>query len=141
MRATFSTLLASFGLPNAVEAAPTNYNTTLSALHTYPTVSSPGTGTGTVTYDPALHLLRVGVTFENLIGRTSAAHLHCGPGWEDGGSAPVAIVLPNFPALGTSGSYDSGWLDLTSSGSWSSSWAGPQRPWRKRSLQMHFRDR
>ena len=70
---------------------------------------SPGTGSATVTYDFAAHTLRVDVNFADLMGTTTASHIHAPTPAPLTGPAGVATQTPSFsgfPAGVTSGSYD-----------------------------------
>ena len=70
---------------------------------------SPGTGSATVTYDFAAHTLRVDVNFADLMGTTTASHIHAPTPAPLTGPAGVATQTPSFsgfPLGVTSGSYD-----------------------------------
>jgi hypothetical protein len=72
-----------------------------------PPNASPGNGTTTVTIDFDLFTMRVEASFADLIGTTTASHIHCcvAPGTNAG----VATQLPSFtgfPLGVTSGTYD-----------------------------------
>jgi hypothetical protein len=72
-----------------------------------PPNASPGNGTTTVTIDFDLFTMRVEATFADLIGTTTAAHIHCCI--DPGANAGVATQLPSFegfPLGVTSGTYD-----------------------------------
>ncbi len=71
-----------------------------------PPNASPGTGFAEVDFDPVAHLMSVSATFQDLIGTTTAAHIHCCV--SPPGNIGVATTTPSFPGfpLGvTSGSY------------------------------------
>ena len=88
------------------QAAPVVLTTTLSGTQEVPPTGSPGTGTATVTVDPATHMLTVSVSFSGLTGTTVASHIHCCTG--PGVNAMVATTVPTFPGfpLGvTAGTY------------------------------------
>ena len=79
-----------------------------------PPVASPGTGLATVIYDDLAHTLDVEVTFADLVGMTTVAHIHCcvaPPGAV--GVATFPGTFPGFPAGVTSGTYNSPLIDLT----------------------------
>ncbi|TXL64827.1 CHRD domain-containing protein [Zeimonas arvi] len=81
---------------------------------------SAGTGTATVTYDDALHTLRVEASFSGLTGNTTAAHIHCCTALPYQGTAGVATQTPSFvgfPLGVASGTYDQT-FDLTLASSW-----------------------
>lgn len=95
------------------------YTTNLSS----PPNPSPGTGTATVAYDSTAHTLDLQMSFMNLLGTTTASHIH-GPTTVAGeGAAGVITTTPRFPGfpLGvTSGNYNH-IFDLTSSSSYNPS--------------------
>jgi hypothetical protein len=95
------------------------------AIHSYtvsfgpaPSVTTSGTGTGTVDYDDVAHLLTLQASWSGLTGTTTASHIHAPtttPFVIGGGGVVITPgTLPSFPAGVTSGSY-SMTLDLTSS--------------------------
>jgi len=57
---------------------------------------SPGTGSATVTYDFAAHTLRVDVNFADLMGTTTASHIHAPTPAPLTGPAGVATQTPSF---------------------------------------------
>lgn len=68
--------------------------------------TSPGTGSATVDFDLATHLLSINLNFSGLTSTTTASHIHCciAPP----GTAPVATQVPTFsgfPLGVTSGTY------------------------------------
>jgi hypothetical protein len=85
--------------------------------------ASPGSGLAVVTYDDVARTLRVQVTFSDLEGTVTAAHIH-GPTTTAGtGTAGVITTTPSFagfPLGVTSGTYDNT-LDLTQASSWNAS--------------------
>ena len=83
------------GMTGAQEAAPT---------------PSPGTGMGTVTYDSVTHFLDVTMTWSDLLGPTTASHLHVGQG--PGTNGGIAVGFPGFPAGVFAGAYAAA-FDLT----------------------------
>jgi hypothetical protein len=104
-------------------ATPITYSASLSGAAEAPVNASPGTGTATVTVDTILHTMQVDVTFQDLIGTTTAAHIHCCTAVADAGTAGVATVTPVFPGfpLGdTAGSY-SAVFDMTLASSFNAS--------------------
>ena len=77
--------------------------------------ASPGTGLAFVDYDNAAHTLRVQVTFSDLLGTTTVAHIHSPTSIPLTGNAGVATQTPTFsgfPAGVTAGTYDNT-FDLT----------------------------
>lgn len=107
-------LLASAG---ETRAAPIVFTAQLDGASESPPVASPGSGSARVAYDAAAHQLRVAFDFADLVGTTTAAHIHCC-------SLPTAIVatttpsFPGFPVGVTGGSYDM-LFDLTLASSFS----------------------
>lgn len=74
-----------------------------------PPNASPGTGTAFVTLDDVANLLGVHVTFADLLGVTTAAHIHCCTAVPDAGTISPATTVPfflGFPIGVTSGTYD-----------------------------------
>jgi hypothetical protein len=103
---------------SAAHAAVINYYGNLSGPAEAPPNASPGTGFARVTYDTVAHTLDVNVEFQNLLGPTSASHIHCCV--DPPGAAGVATTTPTFfqfPLGVTSGTY-SRVLDLTLASSW-----------------------
>jgi hypothetical protein len=91
------------------------YFANLSGPAESPPNASPGTGTATVTVDTIAQTMRVQVTFSDLLGTTTASHIHCCTPSPDAGTALVATTTPtflDFPLGVTSGTYDHT-LDLT----------------------------
>ena len=90
-------------------AAVFNYYTiSMTGANESPVNGSPGTGTATVTTDDVMHQMSVNVIFSNLVGTTSAAHIHSATAVAGTGTAGVATTTPTFsgfPLGVTSGSY------------------------------------
>lgn len=107
-----------FTIPLA-NATILTYETSLSGLNENPPVVSPGTGDVTVKYDDLAHTLWIDATFSNLVGNTTAAHIHCcAPTPQD--NAGVATTTPSFvgfPLGVTTGTFNT-LLDLTMASSW-----------------------
>jgi hypothetical protein len=85
-----------------------------------PPNNSPGTGFTTVTMDTNLITMRVEVQFQDLIGPTTASHIHAPTPTPFTGVAGVATELPSFtgfPLGVTSGTYDHT-FDMTDAGNW-----------------------
>jgi len=102
-----------FAASTMVPAASANatiiiLNADLSGLQENPPNASPGSGFAIVTVDDSLLTMRVEATFEDLIGTTAAAHIHCcEPPPEN---ATVTTQTPSFigfPLGVTSGTFDS----------------------------------
>lgn len=93
---------------------------TLSGPAESPPNASPGTGWGLVIYNDTAHTLRVQAFFENLIGLTTAAHIHGPTTLPLAGTAGVMTATPTFPGFPagvTTGTYDQT-FDLTLASSW-----------------------
>jgi hypothetical protein len=72
-----------------------------------PAAATTGSGTGFITVDLDLLTMRVQATFSNLIGNTTASHIHCcvAPG-SNVGVATQTPTFAGFPLGVTSGTYD-----------------------------------
>jgi CHRD domain len=97
------------------------YTTHLTGPAEFPTNASPGTGDATVTVDTTAHMMRVQVSFEDLLGLTTASHIHCcispSAAMPTAGVATTTPTFAGFPLNVTSGTYDNT-LDLTFASSW-----------------------
>lgn len=83
------------------------YSAPLLGSSEVPAASTPAGGNARVTFDLDLLTMRVQVSFQDLIGNTTAAHIHCCV--LPGSNVAVATQLPSFSGfpLGVrSGSYD-----------------------------------
>ena len=112
--------LSVFGCVYPTAAVPIAFTAHLTGPAEFPPNASPGTGDTLVTYDSALHSLRVQVTFGGLVGLTTASHIHCcilPPGAT--GVATTVPTFAGFPLGVTSGTYMNT-LDLTLPSSYSS---------------------
>lgn len=71
-------LIALLMLPAAAtRATPMTFVADLIGANEVPPTGSPGTGFATVVLDPDLHTMHVDVSFQGLLGVTTAAHIHC----------------------------------------------------------------
>lgn len=98
---------ASTVLPASSAPAIIIFNTNLSGLQEVAPNASPGTGTGVVTVDPNALTMRVQFSFSDLLGTTTAMHIHCCA--PPGSNAIPATQTPTFvgsPLGVTSGTYD-----------------------------------
>ena len=89
-------------------ATPITFGGTLGGATETPPNASPGFGVMQVVIDPAAHTLDVSVIFNNLVGLTTASHIHCCTLAPFTGSAGVATEVPTFANLPlgvTSGSF------------------------------------
>jgi hypothetical protein len=101
----------------AAQAAVITFATPLSGAIEVPPNASPGTGKAVVTINDVANTMDVQVTFANLLGTTTASHIHCctATPFDVTATAMVATTtptFPNFPLGVTSGTYSHG-FDLT----------------------------
>jgi CHRD domain len=100
------TMLATLALGAAVTLAGPAFadkmKATLDGKSEVPPVTSAGTGTADLDYDPASKKLTWTVTYGGLSGPATAAHFH-GPA-EAGKNAGVAVAIPNAGTSPVSGS-------------------------------------
>jgi hypothetical protein len=97
------------GLATSAGAAPITFAASLTGAAESPPVDTTGHGWTVVVIDPEFDTLRVIVEFADLIGNTTASHVHCCTAVPGAGLAPVATELPSFTGfpLGVKfGSYD-----------------------------------
>jgi hypothetical protein len=79
----------------------------LAGANEIPVVVTPGTGFAIITIDTVAQTLRVQVTFSDLVGTTTASHIHCcAPQPANVGVATVLPTFTGFPLGVTSGTYD-----------------------------------
>ena len=143
---TVALLAAAFAtLPSATAQAGTiTYTAVLNGANEAPPNASPGTGFATVVYDDIAHTLLVNATFQDLIGTTTAAHIHAATAVPGTGTAGVATTTPTFagfPLGVTSGTYLNT-LDLTLASSWNpatSPTTAGQRPVPRRPSLLRWR--
>lgn len=112
-----------FALVSAAQATIITYTANLSGLNEAQPNASSGTGLATVTVDDALGTMRVQVSFSNLLGVTTAAHIHCCTPGALTGVAGIATTTPNFvgfPVGVSAGNFDST-LDMMLASSYSAS--------------------
>lgn len=114
-------VLAVFAAP--VFGATALYTVALDGPSESPPNASPGTGSGVVAYDDVAHTLHIQLTFSDLIGTTTAAHIHSPTAVPGTGTVGVATQVPSFagfPLGVTSGVFDQTY-DLTQASSWNPS--------------------
>jgi CHRD domain-containing protein/PEP-CTERM motif-containing protein len=87
-------VLASLALATPALAVPITYGAVLLGANEVPAVNTPGFGTAFVTIDVQAHTLEINATFQDLIGLTSASHVHCCQ--PNGTNAAVATMTPSF---------------------------------------------
>lgn len=99
---------ASIALPaSSASAAILEFGGSLSGLTETTINNSPGSGVAHITVDDVLMTMRVEVAFQDLLGLTTASHIHCCAAANN--TAMVATELPSFTGfpLGVqSGTYD-----------------------------------
>ena len=101
--------LAATVLALPASAATIVFFTTMDGPSEFPPVVSPGTGWARVTFDDVALTMHVQAEFEDLVGTTTAAHIHCctaEPGAETVGVATQPGTFPGWPVGVTSGSYE-----------------------------------
>jgi len=89
---------------SAAQASPVTYTAVLSGA----AESSPGTGFATVVFDLVAHTMEVDFWFADLIGTTTASHIHAATASPGSGTAGVATQTPyfvGFPIGVTAGTY------------------------------------
>jgi CHRD domain-containing protein/PEP-CTERM motif-containing protein len=114
-------VLVLLGVSRGSDASFIVYTASLSGPAESPPNASPGVGSAEIDFDTTANTLRVRVTFSGLLGTTTASHIHAATPIPGSGTAIVATTTPSFagfPLGVTSGTYDSGLLDLTSASSY-----------------------
>ena len=110
---------------SAAHATVFVYETFMDGLSEFPPNVTPGTGFARVDYDDVAHTMRVQATFSDLVGTTTAAHIHARvPDPPANPTAGVATQTPSFsgfPLGVTSGSMDTT-FNLTLASSWNASY-------------------
>ncbi len=106
---------ALWALASSAVAVPIVYSGNLSGANQSPPVASAGLGMAIVTYDSALHTLRVQAIYAGASSTVVAAHIHCCES-PNGNVATTVPSFPSFPAT-TTGTYDMT-FDLTLAASW-----------------------
>jgi len=108
-------MAASMLVAPLVHATVIEYHATLTGSAESPPNASPGTGFAIVITDDVADTMSIHVTFEDLLGSTTASHIHCCTAFPLTGTAGVATTVPffaGFPIGVTSGTYDV-LLDMT----------------------------
>jgi len=75
----------------------TYYRATISGPSEAPPNPSPGAGIASIIIDDVAHTMQLNVPFIDLLGTTTAAHIHCCTVDPLAGTAMVATTLPTFP--------------------------------------------
>lgn len=102
--------LAATVLTLPASAATIVFFTTMDGPSESPPIASPGTGWARVTFDDVALTMRVQAAFEDLVGITTVAHIHCCTAEPGAGTVGVAThpgTFPGWPVGVMSGSYDS----------------------------------
>ncbi len=100
-------ILSLAALALAMLAAPvafaevTYYRATMSGPAEATPNASPGYGVATIIIDDVAMTMSMSIPFFDLLGTTSAAHLHCCTAAPLTGIAGVATAVPNFPGFPT----------------------------------------
>jgi hypothetical protein len=114
--ALFATVCLAFA--SAAQAAIMHFKVDLAGANENPPVASPGFGSAVVDVDTTAMTLFIDVTFSDLIGLTTAAHIHCCmPPPANAGVATQVPTFVNFPLGVTSGAYENT-FDMTLASSW-----------------------
>jgi len=107
-RLTVALVATVLALP--ASAATLVFFTTMDGPSEAPPVASPGTGWARVTFDDVALTMLVQAAFEDLVGTTTVAHIHCCTAVPEVGTVGVATQPDTFlgwPVGVTSGSYES----------------------------------
>jgi hypothetical protein len=111
-------------LANPMRADLLHFQATLSGPAESPPNISPGTGVVDVFFDDTAQTMQVIASFSDLLGTTTASHIHAATALPDAGTAGVATQTPTFtgfPLGVTSGTYDH-IFDLTLTSSFSNAY-------------------
>lgn len=114
-RSTVFALFAAMSLAvaGAAHAAIINFHVDLSGSNENPPIVSTGSGNASVVIDTDAMTMFIDVTFANLLGNTTAAHIHCC--MPPPTNAPVATQVPSFMGfpLGVTGGTYQHTFDMT----------------------------
>ncbi len=106
MKRIVSSLALALGvLASPAFAATTSYRATLSGPSEVTPVASPGYSIATIVIDDVANTLQVSSPFQDLLGMSTAAHIHCCTAAPFIGAAGVAMPLTDFPLGLNSGDY------------------------------------
>lgn len=108
---------------NTTRATVIHFQADLTGPAESPVNASPGKGTADVYFDDWAQTMEVKVSFWDLLGTTTASHIHAATALPDTGTAGVATETPTFggfPLGVTAGSYDH-MFDLTLAASFNGS--------------------
>ncbi|MES2129505.1 MAG: CHRD domain-containing protein [Pseudomonadota bacterium] len=101
-------LLASICIAPAL-ATTTTYRATMSGPSEATPNASPAYGVATIVIDDVANTMHLTIPFTDLLGTTTASHIHCctaTPFTGTGGVATTTPTFPGFPAGVHAGSYD-----------------------------------
>lgn len=104
----FAVALAATVLALPASAATLVFFTNMDGPSEAPPVASPATGWARVTFDDVALTMRVRAVFEDLVGTTTVAHIHCCTAEPGAGTIGVATqpgTFAGWPVGVTSGSY------------------------------------
>jgi hypothetical protein len=94
------------------QAATEAFKGTLSGAAEVPPVTSTGTGTAVVNFDPATKQVTYTVTYSGLSGPAKAAHIHCGAAAGANAGVSVKFDTPASPISGSATLTDAQVADL-----------------------------
>lgn len=94
------------------QAATEAFKGTLSGAAEVPPVTSTGTGTAVVNFDPATKQVTYTVTYSGLSGPAKAAHIHCGAAAGANAGVAVKFDTPASPISGSATLTDAQVADL-----------------------------
>jgi hypothetical protein len=118
MKPHFLKILSLLTAVGTCYAAPIQFTAILLGVNEVPPVVTPGTGSAVVFYDPVAHTLQVNAAFSNLVGTTTASHIHApAPAGVNAGVVSQTPSFTGFPLGVTSGTYNSAVFDLTQANS------------------------
>lgn len=88
--AMFGAVMASMCVVGVAHAATQSFTVKLSGANQVPPLKSPGTGTATITYDPATRVVTWSISYSGVSSPVTMAHFHHGATGKNG---PVVIWL------------------------------------------------
>ena len=118
--------LAATVLALPASAATIAFFTTMDGPSEAPPIDSPGTGWARVTFDDVALTMHVQAAFEDLVGTTTVAHIHCCTAIPEAGTVGVATQPGTFlgwPVGVTSGSYEAN-FDMSVDASYTAGFLG-----------------
>jgi hypothetical protein len=109
LHAYFAGMMLAAAVAMPASADIIGFSTDLAGTNEIPPNASPGTGEALILVDTDLSTMRVIASFADLLGTTTAAHIHCCTTTPGSANVGVATMLPNFldfPLGVMSGTYD-----------------------------------